>query len=102
MNLSRDTAELYVPDGLAPEEALARTTHLAVGAHHDDLELMAAGPIAACYEQPRTWFAGVVVTDGRRSPRAGPYASYDDDQMQALRRTEQRTAADIGAYGALV
>jgi hypothetical protein len=32
---------LFVPDQKALPEALTRTTHLGVGAHHDDLEFMA-------------------------------------------------------------
>ena len=38
---SRAEAETFVPDGSEPARALARTTHLGVGAHQDDLELMA-------------------------------------------------------------
>ncbi|MDX6504988.1 MAG: hypothetical protein QOE29_2113, partial [Gaiellaceae bacterium] len=96
MKLSRDTAEVYVPDGTPAPEALARTTHLAIGAHQDDLEFMAGEPIIACYQQPDKWFTGVVVTDGRGSPRAGLYADYSDDDMHAVRFKEQRKAAFVG------
>jgi LmbE family N-acetylglucosaminyl deacetylase len=102
MRLSRDTSEVYVPDGLEAEQALARTTHLAIGAHQDDLEFMAGEPIIACYQQPDKWFTGVVVTDGRGSPRAGLYASYSDDDMHGVRRKEQRKAAFVGEYAAQV
>jgi hypothetical protein len=37
MKFYLETAEVFVPDGLSAEEALARTTHMAVGAHQDDL-----------------------------------------------------------------
>jgi LmbE family N-acetylglucosaminyl deacetylase len=102
MKLSRDTAEVYVPDGTPAPEALARTTHLAIGAHQDDLEFMAGEPILACYQQPDKWFTGVVVTDGRGSPRAGLYADYSDDDMHAVRFKEQRKAAFVGEYAAQV
>ena len=102
VNLSRDTSEVYVPDGTTAPQALARTTHLAIGAHQDDLELMAAAPILSCYQQPDRWFTGVVVTDGRGSPRAGLYAGYSDDEMHTVRCTEQRKAAFVGEYAALV
>jgi LmbE family N-acetylglucosaminyl deacetylase len=102
VNLSRETSELYVPDGVAPDEALARTTHLAIGAHQDDLEFMAGEPILACYQQPGKWFTGVVVTDGRGSPRAGLYASYSDEDMHTVRFKEQRKAAFVGEYAAQV
>jgi len=100
MELHQKTAELFIPDGLAEREALARTTHLAVGAHHDDLEIMAYDGILACFQQPARWFTGVVVTNGSGSPRAGVYAHYTDTEMMAVRRTEQRKAAAVGEYAA--
>ena len=45
MRFHLETAEIYVPDGLPAEQALARTTHLAISAHQDDIEIMAAAPI---------------------------------------------------------
>jgi len=98
MNFSRPTADIYVPDGTAADQALARTTHLCVGAHPDDIEIMAHAGIAECFAAPAKFFTGVVATDGAGSPRTGPYASYTDAQMQAARRAEQRQAADIGKY----
>jgi LmbE family N-acetylglucosaminyl deacetylase len=100
MKLTRDTAEVFVPDGLAAEAALARTTHLAVGAHQDDLEVMAWEGISACFQREDRWFCGVVVTNGAGSPRDGLYRDYSDEQMRAVRMKEQRKAAVVGEYGA--
>lgn len=100
MELHQKTAELFIPDGLAEQEALARTTYLAVGAHQDDLEIMAYDGILACFQHPDKWFTGVVVTNGSGSPRAGVYARYSDTEMMAVRRTEQRKAAVVGDYAA--
>jgi LmbE family N-acetylglucosaminyl deacetylase len=100
MKLHLDTAEIYVPDGMAEAGALARTTHLAVGAHQDDLEIMAFEGILACYQQPDKWFTGVVVTNGSGSPRAGIYADYSGGDMRAVRRVEQKKAAMVGEYAA--
>lgn len=102
MKFHMDTSEVFVPDGLPAEEALARTTYLAVSAHQDDLEIMAAQPILSCYQQPDRWFTGLVVADGRGSPRAGLYENYTDDQMQKVRIKEQKKAAMIGEYAAVV
>lgn len=88
--------------GLSPEAALARTTHLCVVAHQDDIEIMAHHGIAACYGQPDKFFTGVVVTNGAGSPRAGPYAQFTDEQMQAVRRAEQRGAAQLGRYNLMI
>jgi LmbE family N-acetylglucosaminyl deacetylase len=100
MKFELSSAELYIPDSLPEDQALARTTHLAIGAHQDDLEFMAAEPIVACYQQPDKWFMGVVVTDGRGSPRNGLYANYDDEEMRLVRFREQKKAAFLGEYSA--
>jgi LmbE family N-acetylglucosaminyl deacetylase len=96
------SAEVFVPDGLAEEEALARTTHLCVGAHQDDIEIMASAPILECFQQADKWFTGVVVTDGRGSPRDELYKDYSDDAMRLVRYREQRKAAVVGEYAAQV
>lgn len=100
MKLANDTAEIYIPDGQPLPRALERTTHLAIGAHQDDLEIMAAAPILDCFQKDDLWFTGVVVTDGRGSPRDGLYQNYTDEQMRLVRFQEQRKAAIIGEYAA--
>jgi LmbE family N-acetylglucosaminyl deacetylase len=95
------SAELFIPDGAALPGALERTTHLAVSAHQDDLEIMAASAILECFRSREKWFTGVVVTDGRGSPRAGLYEQYTDEEMWAVRRKEQKKAAVVGEYAAL-
>ena len=102
MNLHRETAEIFVPDGLPPDQALRRTTHLAVSAHQDDIEIMAAGPILECFQRLDRWFTGVVVTDGRGSPRNGIYGRLSDEEMRLVRFKEQRKAAMIGEYAAQI
>ncbi|MEI7899705.1 MAG: PIG-L family deacetylase [bacterium] len=102
MTLTNKTADIFVPDGLPAAAALARTTHLGVGAHQDDLEFMAAHGILACFGQAAQAFCGVTCTDGAGSSRAGVYAAYTDEQMRAVRRQEQHTAAMIGRYGAML
>ena len=102
MKFNSDSAEIFVPDGLSSEAALARTTHMAISAHQDDIEIMAAGPIVECFQKTDRWFTGVVVTDGRGSPRDGLYANFSDEEMHAVRFKEQRKAALVGEYAAQV
>ncbi|MFZ6027446.1 MAG: PIG-L deacetylase family protein [Chloroflexota bacterium] len=102
MNFYLDTAEVFVPDGLSAAAALARTTHLAIAAHQDDIEIMAAAPILDCFQHPDRWFSGVVVTDGRGAPRDDRYRNYSDDEMRRVRFKEQKKAAVIGEYAAQV
>ena len=102
MKFHLDTAEIYIPDGQAEEPALARTTHLCFSAHQDDIEIMAANPILECFQQKDKWFTGVVVTDGRGSPRNGLYERYSDDEMRLVRFKEQRKAAYVGEFAAQI
>ncbi|MCJ7512851.1 MAG: PIG-L family deacetylase [Anaerolineales bacterium] len=102
MRFHLDTAEIFVPDGLPADAALERTTHLGVGAHQDDLEIMALHGILECFQREDRWFSGVVVTDGSGSPRDGAYRDYTDEQMRSVRRTEQTKAAVVGEYAAQV
>ncbi len=90
--------DFFIPDGACLAEAQARTTHLGIGAHQDDLEFMAFHGISLCYEQAMQWFGGVTCTDGGGSARAGDYAEKTDEEMKRIRAEEQRRAAEIGAY----
>jgi LmbE family N-acetylglucosaminyl deacetylase len=92
------SADLFVPDGLAPDAALARTTHLAIAAHQDDIEIMAYHGIAECFGRQDKWFTGVVATNGAGSPRSGIYADLTDETMRNVRLAEQRKAAYVGEY----
>ena len=81
--------------------ALLRTTHMAIGAHPDDLEIMALHGILECFGESDKYFTGVRVTNGAGSARDGAYAAYTDEQMQAVRRSEQKKAALVGDYSAV-
>lgn len=91
-----------MPDGRSVAQALARTTHLCIAAHQDDIEIMAYHGIAACYGRKDRGFTGVVVTDGGGSPRSGRFAKFSDEQMKGVRREEQRRAAKLGKYSAVI
>ena len=97
-------ADTFISDGTSAQEALARTTHLAIGAHSDDLEIMAYHGIVDCYGYRNTdkWFSGITVTDGRGSSRSGPYSDCTDEEMADIRKNEQRQAAMVGKYGAMI
>ena len=99
---TRTDSEIFVPDGTSIAEALARTTHLAVAAHQDDIEFMALQGVLACFGRTDRWFCGAVTTDGAGSPRSGIYADCTDADMMRIRRSEQKKAATVGEYGACV
>lgn len=101
MKFTQKYSEIFIPDGLPQEQAIARTTHLAIAAHQDDIEIMAAAPILECFQEEHKWFSAVIVTDGRGAPRNGHYEKYTDEEMRLVRFKEQRKAAIIGEYAAL-
>ena len=100
MQLHVESSEIYVPGVEPVDRAVERTTHMAISAHQDDIEIMASQPILDCFQQADKWFTGVVVTDGRGSPREGLYSSYSDDEMRIVRFKEQKKAAIVGEYAA--
>ncbi len=102
MKFTFETAEVFVPDGTPAEEALARTTHMAIGAHQDDLEIMAFEGILKCFQRSDRGFTGVIVTNGSGSPRDDLYGDYTDEAMRGVRRKEQKKAAVVGEYVAQV
>jgi LmbE family N-acetylglucosaminyl deacetylase len=98
----KNTAQIFVSDQISEQQALQRTTHIAIAAHQDDIEIMAIDGILACFQQPDRWFTGVVVTNGAGSPRDNLYKDYTDLEMQRVRAKEQFKAAFLGEYSAQV
>jgi len=101
MKLKNKNAEWFIPDGVSEKTALERTTHLAISAHQDDIEIMAYDGILKCFGSNEKWFGAVVVTNGAGSARNGLYAEYSDEDMQKIRKIEQKKAAYVGDYSAL-
>ena len=101
MKLSESKAEIWVPDGASETTALERVTHMGIAAHQDDIEIMALEGILVGFGRPDKWFMAVIVTNGAGSPRDGLYAQYTDEQMQVVRRIEQKKAAFVGDYSAV-
>lgn len=90
--------DFYIPDAVSAPEAQARTSHLGIGAHSDDLEFMAYHGISACYQEEMHWFSGITCTDGSGSVRSGKLAEVSQQALKSLRTGEQRQAAEIGGY----
>ncbi len=95
-------ADIFIPNGTAEDDALARTTHLGVGAHADDLELLAGHAILECRQKKDRGFAGVICSDGADGPRQGAFANRSPEEMREIRRQEQRQAAALGEYGIMI
>ncbi|HKQ70751.1 MAG TPA: PIG-L family deacetylase [Polyangiaceae bacterium] len=102
MKLQAQGAEIFIPDGSSVEVALARTTHLGLCAHQDDLEIMAYHGIIECFQRTDRWFSGVTLTSGAGSARDLDYKNYSDAQMIDVRKLEQKKAAYVGEYSAMV
>ena len=102
MKFSKARADLFVPNGDNLESILTSTTHLGIGAHPDDLEIMAFPGICACRGETKSRFAGVVATDGTGSPRSGSSKELSADDLVKTRREEQKQAARLGGYAAIL
>jgi len=102
MIFAHPKTRLYVPDGLEKEGALRRCTHMGIGAHQDDLEIMAFHGVLECFDNPDNWFCGVTCTDGSGGPRKQGLEHLTPVEVGALRNEEQDKAAKLGHYGAMV
>ncbi len=102
MTFSQSTASVFTPDNSTLTEALAKVTHLGVGAHQDDLEFMAFHGIIECFHSTLQHFGGVTCTNGAGSSRTGAYKDFTDAELMAVRREEQRHAAIVGRYAAMI
>lgn len=101
MKLNKETAQWFIPDGKSVEDGIKRTTHMAIGAHQDDLEIMALDGILKCFGKKDLWYFGVILTNGSGSARGGFYEQYTDEEMINVRKDEQKKAAYVGEFGAL-
>ncbi len=93
---------IFIPDGTSLLPALERTTHLGIGAHPDDLEIMAYHGIQEGLGSDKKWFTGVLLTHGGGSIRQGEFSDCSAREMQAIRVAEQKKAAVTGEYSAVV
>lgn len=101
MNRNYQT-QIHIPFGGDEKQALTGTTHLAIAAHQDDVEIMAQHGILACFGRSDMNFSAVILTDGAGSPRTGIYESFTNEEMRNIRIIEQKKAADVGSYAALI
>lgn len=101
MKFNNKEATLFIPDGKDSETAIHNTTHMAIAAHQDDIEIMAYDGILKGFNNQNNHFFGVVVTNGSGSARESVYKDYTDEQMVMIRNQEQKKAAVIGEFCAL-
>lgn len=88
---------------------------MGIGAHPDDLEIMAYEGISLAMQQRARrglkntqkntsnsvvspGFYGIIVSDGAKAPREGPYKKLSDAALSRLRFDEQQRAAQLGKY----
>jgi len=102
MKFQHPDARLYVPDGLEKDRALRRCSHMGIGAHQDDLEIMAFHGVLECFDNPDRWFCGVTCTEGSGGLRKQGLGHLEPGEVGSLRNEEQENAAKLGQYGAMV
>ncbi|MCC6933498.1 MAG: PIG-L family deacetylase [Deltaproteobacteria bacterium] len=101
INLS-ENIDIYIPDGAFRETALERITHLGIGAHPDDLEIMAIDGILKCYNGKIPSFGGITCTNGSGGVLANQYATLSRENLKEIRKQEQKNAALVGRYSAVM
>lgn len=77
------------------------TNLLAIGAHHDDIEVMAMDGILKAYGSKKYSFYACVLSDGVNCVKSGKYAELTDKEMIETRNQEQTRASQIGEYADL-
>lgn len=108
MKLFAQNADVFVPGvpGSATTEELVRAlggvTHVVVGAHPDDAEVGALPAISMCRKRGDLGLCAVILTDGRNPPLSGPYRHLPPERMVKIRIEEQRQAALVGGYRAVI
>jgi len=102
MTFGRHGAEIFVPDGVSFEEAMSRSTVMAIGAHPDDMEIMAIPGILKGRQEGGSRFFGVVATNGGNTQRTGDYTGLSLLDMRETRAGEQKASAVSGQYSAVV
>jgi LmbE family N-acetylglucosaminyl deacetylase len=96
LKISKKESQVYFPNHDIKDLSLC--SHLGVGAHQDDLEIMASHGILSCLDSKINNFVGVTVTNGSGSARQGIYKNVSDESMQKLRAKEQNESAQLGQY----
>ena len=71
MQLTNESSGICGPDGPPLDKALARTTHMAIGAHQDDIEIMALDGILKCYRNPNKRFLSIARHQRQRESEDG-------------------------------
>lgn len=73
---------------------------MAIGAHQDDIEIMALDGIFKGQSKDAS-FTAVVLADGAGCPKNQKYANLSPIEIMELRIGEQKKASEIGRYNAL-
>lgn len=92
-------SEIFIPDNSSIEVALSRATHVAIATHSDDIEIMANHGIIECFDQADKHFIGILLSDSAGSPCN---SSLSHDETIKLRANEQKSAAELGKYSAVI
>ncbi|HMQ10592.1 MAG TPA: PIG-L family deacetylase [Oligoflexia bacterium] len=83
-------------------QAGKKISHLAIGAHPDDVEIFAFNAIHQCYQNNDKHFAAIICSNGSGAPAYGEFKEKSKDEIVKIRKEEQEKAAQIGNYSGLI
>ena len=93
--------QLWLREAKSLKQLSKKVTHLAIGAHSDDLEVIAFDGIVKHFKDKRSNFFGIVVSDNQGKPIHPKYKSSSLSKVQKIREEEQIKAARLGEYAGL-
>ena len=86
--------KVYVPSKQPLKEVYAKSKHLAIVAHADDIEMLALRPIT----QRSQGFFGIVMGDNKGRPLKPEYKKVSLSKVQNIRESEQEKVARLAKY----
>ncbi len=102
MTWGKADADYFIPDGATLEVAMERATMLAIGAHPDDIEILAVPGILKAFQAGGNQLFGLVATTGGGTLRSVDDAELSYLEMRETRTEEQKQAASLGQYSGVV
>ncbi len=100
MDMQDISSRKFIPVDMSLSDATesARSGSMGIGAHPDDLEILAIRGIGISLNSEQRRFTGVAVTDGSGGTRKEHCKALTEDEIAKKRLEEQNLAAMLGKY----
>jgi LmbE family N-acetylglucosaminyl deacetylase len=96
--MDKINAQIWLPKKRALDKLPQKITHMAIGAHCDDLEIIGLDGIVKHFKKRGNNFFGVIVSNSQGGPIHPKFKHYSPSKIEKIREEEQIKAAQIGKY----